>query len=289
MNKQVSNLIHGSRRVRTSAMLSAEEERELICAWQQKGDRCARDRLINAFVPLAASVAKRLRRRADEAVPDLLQQAQIGLLKAADRFDPDRGFRFSTYAVWWVRAEVQEYTRANTSIVRRQNSAQARAAARQVAALNADMEAGSGMDPADADRKLADALGVDLQKAVDLREQVSGSDSSLNVPVRGEEGEDGADRMALLVDPESLEESLAFRSLRITGLRRVLVDVLNTLPARERHIIVATQVADPPATLEGLGKQYGISRERVRQLRERGLERLRAALRQRDLELESFF
>src|SRR6056297_995587 len=286
MNKPVTNLIKGARRVRTSQMLSADEERALLRAWQQYGDRRARDRLINAFAPLAASIAKRYKRGSGEVNLDFVQQAQIGLMKATDRFDPERGIRFSTYAVWWVRAEVQEYVRSNTSVVRRPNSARTRAAARQIAALNAEIEAGSGINSADADKKLADLLGVDLRKAADLREQVTGSDSSLNVPVRDE---DGADRMALLVDPQSLEEPVALQGLKITGLRRVLVDVLNTLPDRERDIIVATQVSDPPVTLEGLGLRYGISRERVRQLRERGMERLRAALRQRDLGLESFF
>jgi len=286
MNKPVTNLIKGARRVRTSQMLSADEERALICAWQQHGDRRARDRLINAFAPLAASIAKRFKRGSGEVDPDFVQQAQIGLMKATDRFDPERGIRFSTYAVWWVRAEVQEYARANTSVVRRPNSARTRAAARQIAALNAEMEAGADVDPADADKKLASALGVDLQTAADLRQQVNGSDSSLNVPVRDE---DGADRMALLVDPKSLEEPVALQSLKIAGLRRILVDVLNALSDRERDIVIATQVSDPPATLEELGTRYGISRERVRQLREKGLERLRAALRKRDLGLESFF
>lgn len=267
-------------------MLSAEAEQQLIHAWQAHGDRHARDRLILAFAPLGASLAKRLKGRAGEADPDLLQQAQIGLMKAADRFDPDRGFRFSTYAVWWVRAEVQAYLRANISVVRRPNSAQSRAAAMQIAALDAEMDTNPDMDRADADQRLADALGVDTQRAADLRDQVTGGDSSLNVPVRGE---DGVERLALLVDQSSLEEPAALLSLKMAGLRRVLVDVLGTLPDRERDIVVATQVNDPPATLDGLGRQYGISRERVRQLRERGLERLREALRQRNLELDSFF
>lgn len=100
-NTTVRTLIHGNRRVRSSGMLSADEERSLICAWQSHGGRRARDHLIRAFAPFAASIAKRLKRGTGEADPDLVQQAQIGLIKATDRFDPDRGFRFSTYAVWW--------------------------------------------------------------------------------------------------------------------------------------------------------------------------------------------
>lgn len=286
MNKPITNLIQGARRVRTSGMLSAEEERALIDAWQKHGDQHARDHLILAFAPLAASLAKRLKRRAGKVDSDLLQQAHIGLMKAADRFDPDRGFRFSTYAVWWVRAEVQDYVRANISVVRHPNSAQSRAAAKLIAAIQAEMGFNPSMAWADEEKKLADALGVNLQRAADLRKQVTGSDRSLNAPVRGE---DGADHMALLVDPESLGEPIALQNLKIAGLRSVLADVLNTLPDRERDIIFATQVTDPPATLEVLGTRYGISKERVRQLRERGFERLRAALQQRDLGFESFF
>lgn len=286
MNKPVTNLIQGARRVRTAGMLSAGEERALIDAWQAHGDRHARDRLIHAFAPLAGSIVKRFKRGGGEVDPDLLQQAQIGLMKAVDRFDPDRGFRFSTYAVWWVRAEVQDYLRANISVVRRPNSAQSRAAAVQIAALDAEMETNPDMNRADVDKRLADALGVDAHRAADLRDQVTGRDSSLNVPVRGEEG---VDRLALLIDPSSLEESAALLSLKMAGLRRVLVDVLSTLPDRERDIVVATQVSDPPATLEGLGTRYGISKERVRQLRERGFQRLREALRQSDLGFDSFF
>lgn len=285
MNKPVTNLIMGARRVRDSKMLSAEEERALICAWQVHGDRTARDHLIQAFAPLAAAVAKRFKRGAGEADPDLVQQAQIGLIKAADRFDPDRGFRFSTYAVWWARAEVQDFLRVNGSVVRRPNSARTRAAATQIAALDAEMTMNPGLDQATADKRLAAALGVDLRQAASLREQVTGTDSSLNAPVQGS---DGMDRIAMLVDPASFDEPAALKNLETAGLRKLLVATFSALPDRERDIIIATQVTEPPATLEDLGTRYGISKERVRQLRERGFERLRAALQQRDLGLDSF-
>lgn len=285
MNKPITTLSLGARRVRTIDMLSAEEERLLLRAWQERGDRRARNRLVSAFAPLAASAAKRFRPRSGEADPDLVQQASIGLMKAADRFDLERELRFSTYAIWWVRAEVQAYVRANSSVVRRPNSLQSRRAATRIAGLDAEMNASPEMNQADADARLAKALGVDTRRAAALRAQVTGSDQSLNAPALGE---DGADRLALLVDPTSLEEPLALQNLETAGLRRVLVEALATLPDRERDIIIATQVTDPPATLKGLGMQYGISKERVRQLRERGFERLRAIMRQRDVGPNSF-
>lgn len=142
------------------------------------------------------------------------------------------------------------------------------------------------MNQATADSRLADALGVDLHQAAALREQVTGVDMSLNVPVQEE---DGTDRMAMLADPTSFGDPVALQNLGIAGLRKALAAALGTLPERERDIIFATQVNDPPATLEDLGNQYGISRERVRQLRERGFERLRVTLRQRNFGVESFF
>ena len=284
MNKPFTNRANGARRSRSSEMLSAEAERDLVRAWQNHGDRRARDRLLRAFDPLAVSVARRFNRGAREPDPDLVQQAHIGLMKAADRFDPERDIRFSTYAVWWVRAEVQAYARASVSVVRRPNSAKSRAAAASIAALDDEIATNPSVDLNDATGRLANALGVDRQKALDLRALVTGTDQSLNVPTLEEGGEE---RIALLVDPDSLDESARFQGLETEALRRLLVEMVATLPDREREIIVATQVADPPATLEGLGARYGVSKERIRQLRERGFERIRAALERRGLSFQS--
>lgn len=280
----VTNLEHHAHHSCAADMLSADEERRLVCAWQKFGDRRSRDRLINAFAPMAASVAKRAKPRSKGVDPDLVQQANIGLMKAADRFDPERENRFSAYAIWWARAEVQTYIWANKSVVRRPNSPQSRKAAAHVAVLNAEMTTDPGIDSSEVDAKLADKLGVNADRAATLRAQVTGSDHSLNAPALGDDGED---RIALLVDPASLEEPAPLRRLETLALRRVLVEALSILPDRERSIIVATLVRDPPATLETLGARYGVSKQRARQLRERGIERLRAALQRRGLTLES--
>jgi len=285
MNKHAPNWGTRTRRARSANMLSAEQERDLVCAWQDHGDEHARDTLIRAFAPMAAAKAKRFSPASQEADPDLVQQANIGLLKAADRFDPDRGFRFATYAVWWIRAEIQEYKRTTLSIVRRPNSAQSRSAAAQLARLDAAMKADPQIGQAEADARIAVDLGVTIERLADLRAQITGRDYSLNVPVLDDQGED---RMALLVDPESLDDPTSLHRLDTEVLRRTLVEALSDLPDRERNIVVATQLNDPPATLDALGAVYGISKERVRQLRERGFERLRKTLRQRDLVPESF-
>jgi RNA polymerase sigma-32 factor len=285
MNKPISNWGTQPRRKRTSNMLSAGDELHLLRAWQQRGDKHARDKVITAFSPMAGAMAKRALAGSQTAESDLVQQANIGLIKAADRFDLKRGFRFSTYAVWWVRAEIQNYKLANRSIVRRPSSGDLRKSIASLSRLDEAVSNDPTISRADADTSVAKALGVSLLRLNDLREQVSGVDFSLNVPSVGDDGED---RMAQLVDPASMEDADTMNRHDIKTLRALLIEIIGALPTREREIIVATQLRDPPASLTVLGIHYGISKERVRQLRERGFERLRTTLGRRDLELEYF-
>lgn len=273
------------RRKRSPNMLTADHELHLVRSWQQRGDSRARDRLLEAFSPLAAAMAKRFLVGAQAAEHDLVQQANIGLMKAADRFDPDRGYRFSTYAVWWVRAEIQDYKLANMSIVRRPSSADFRKAMANLARLDETISSDPGIERADVDGRVAATLGVSIKRLNDLRQQISSADVSLNVPALDDGGED---RMARLVDPASTENMNTMHNLDIEKLRDVFVEAIGALPDREREIIMATQLHDPPATLEVLGNRFGVSKERVRQLRERGFERLRMSMDQKNLALECF-
>lgn len=266
-------------------MLNAADEQALIRAWQQEGDTAARDRLIRAFAPMAAAAAKRFAPGPGEADPDLVQQANLGLIKAIDRFDPELGHRFATYAVWWARAEIQSYAWANGSVVRRPNSAETRKLGAQVRRLDRAAFADPPAEPAEAEARIAAAIGISAGKLADLRGLLNGTDTSLNLPAGSE---DGMDRMAMLVDPASVEQPTELHSLDVAVLRRALVDALKALPARERDIVVATQLDEPPKTLDCLGGKYGISRERVRQLRQRGMERLRTSLRKRALTPDCF-
>lgn len=274
----------GSTRVRRP-MLTAEDELALIRAWQDRQDVEARNRLVDAFAPLAATVARRFTPGRAEADPDLLQQANIGLLKAADRFDPERGMRFSTYAIWWVRAEIQDYRLATWSIVRRANSAQFRKAFFNLDRMDEALTRQGETDAAERDEKLAQALGLSRERLADLRIQIAGADSSLNESSFDDGGED---RISQLSDPETEEDDARILPFDTGTLRTALVEAMADLPERERDIVLSTQLADPPATLEVLGERYGISKERVRQLRERAFERLRSGLGARKLSMESF-
>lgn len=255
--------------------LRRDEEARLARAWRDHGDVAARNRLVTAFTPLVLSIAKRHSRARRLDDPDLVQQAHIGLLKAADGFDPDRGFRFATYAAWWVRAELQEYRLSTWSLVARGRSARARKAFFNLPRLEEATEWRPGETPRERDARIAADLGVNMAELDRMRRQFGAQDSSLNIAAADGEGDE---IINLLPDPEAdVEADVATRHDREV-LQRNLTHHFRQLPERERDIVIATVLRDPPMTLNELGESYGISRERVRQLRERGLGRLREFL-----------
>ncbi len=283
MNKP---LIHSRPRrssERNLPMLTAEEELRLARAWKEEGDVDARNRLVAAFMPLAAATARRYTKGNQPPDADLIQQAQIGLIKAADRFDPDKGFRFSTYAAWWLRAEIQDYSLSNWSVVGRGNSAQYRKAFFNLKRVEQSLEDDTSGSAHEKDQKIAKALGITVEKVDKVRRQVSGPDQSLNVPAL----EDGEEMMARLADEDTDVERDVMVKLDNETLGHTLVEAVQSLPDREREIIIATQIREPAATLETLGEHFGISKERVRQLRERAFQRLRDGLSDKGVGIDS--
>ncbi len=259
-------------------MLTAEEETALARAWRDKRDVVARNRLVSAFEPLVHKMVWRFTKTRSDANPDLLQQAFIGLMRAADGFDPDRGVRFSTYAAWWVRAELQDYRMLNWSLVRRGRSAKARRAFFQLGKVEQALPEIPGETVRARDERIAEELGCTLRELDEMRAQFTRGDSSLHRPV----DESGTEALELLPDTGcDVEADVAARHDRDV-LRATMIRHFGALPDRERTIVVANVMQDPPMTLNELGEVYGISRERVRQLRDRGLERLRDTLRKSD-------
>ena len=258
-----------------SGFLSADEEQHLARAWQRDNDVAARNRLVEAFVPLAMSTAKRHSRDKKLADPDLLQHAYIGLIKAANGFDPEKGFRFSTYAAWWIRAELQSYRVRTWSLVQRTRSAKARKVFFNLQRLEDDVNAPADETREEKNARVATALDLDPSELDGYRMEFAGSDSSLNQPASSE---DGDELIHLLRDPDCDVEGDVTARLDSDRFWREARQYFGNLPDRERVIIVSTVLRDPPLTLEQLGEHYGISRERVRQLRERGLQRLRHSM-----------
>jgi RNA polymerase sigma-32 factor len=275
MNKPLRQSTTKARPVSGRApMLTREREAALARAWRDEGSIEARNRLVEAFAPLAVSMARRFSSGEGGTDPELVQHAHLGLLKAADRFDPDMGYRFATYAAWWVRAELQDQRLANWSIVKRGNSARARKVFANLGRLEQNAAA-PGAGGAQGERRIAEALGVAPSALDRLRQQFATGDVSLNRPAVGEDGDDA---IATLVDDACDVEGEVTRKLDRRQFYAGLAAAMRRLPEREREIVMACYMQDPPMTLEALGTRFSLSKERIRQLRERALKRLREAL-----------
>lgn len=257
-------------------ILSAETESALALAWRDQRDEAALHRLIRAYQRLAVSMAGRFRRY-DVPHEDLIQQGMLGLMRAAEKFDPENGARFSTYAAWWIRASMQDYVMRNWSMVRTgTNAAQKKLFFHLRKALSRDAQAPG--DPAGQTARLAVTLGVSEAEVATMMGRMAGPDLSLDAPQGAADGE-GRAWVDILEDDAPATESAVMERLDLTRRRAALRDALADLPAREQRIVAARHLADDPATLSDLGAEMGISKERVRQIEERALARLTARVR----------
>lgn len=263
-------------------MLEKEEELGLARAWRENGDEKSLHKLIKSYARLAVATAARFRHY---GLPfsDLIQEGHIGLLQAANRFEADRGVRFSTYAQWWIRASIQDYVLRNWSIVRTGTTAGQKALFFNLRKLKARIEGKarrSGNDetlPEDTKRTIASSFSVSITDVEFMDRRLSGGDYSLNADI-GEEGT-AAFQDFLKDDGPSPEEN-AIVSFDGGRERKELRDAIATLDAREQRIIRERHLAEEEsaATLEDLGEALGISKERVRQLEARAFAKLKARL-----------
>lgn len=257
--------------------LDAETETQLAQAWRDRRDEAALHRLIGAYQRLAVSMAGRFRRY-DVPYEDLIQQGMLGLMRAAEKFDPGNGARFSTYAAWWIRASMQEFVMRNWSLVRTGTNAAQKKLFFHLRKL-LGREALSGAGAAGRVARLAAALDVPEAEVLAMMGRMSGPDLSLDAPQgTGPEGE-GRAWVDALEDAEAATEADVLDRLDLVRRRQSLRAAVAHLPAREQRIVAARHLADEPATLSDLGAEMGISKERVRQIEERALARLTARLR----------
>jgi RNA polymerase sigma-32 factor len=260
-------------------MLDAETELALARAWRNDGDEKALHRLVNAYMRLAISMAAKYRRYG-APMPDLIQEAGVGLMKAAEKFDPDRGVRFSTYAVWWIKASIQDYVMRNWSMVRTGSTSSQKALFFNLRRVRAKLEreAGANGEVLDSHRlreMIAEEIGVPLRDVEMMDARLAGADFSLNAQQAGEEGREW---LETLEDEAPQADETVTRRADIDRVRGWLADALNTLNARERMIIVERKLRDEPRTLESLGQELGLSKERIRQLEAQALAKLRKRL-----------
>jgi RNA polymerase sigma-32 factor len=257
--------------------LEREEEHDLAVLWKEKQDQNALHRITTAHMRLVISMASKFR---NFGLPmnDLIQEGHVGLLEAAARFEPERDVRFSTYATWWIRASMQDYILRNWSIVRGGTSSAQKSLFFNLRRLRARLaQGGSTSSQSSMYRQISDALGVSEKDVALMDSRLSGPDTSLSAPVSSED-ETGAARMDFLVDDRPLQDEVVEGMIDDKRRSEWLQDALEILNDREKRIIVRRRLTEDGATLETLGTELGISKERVRQIENRALEKLRGAL-----------
>jgi RNA polymerase sigma-32 factor len=257
--------------------LERDEEHDLAVRWRDDKDQAALHRLTAAHMRLVIAVAARFR-NFGLPMSDLIQEGHVGLLEAAARFEPEREVRFSTYATWWIRASIQDYILRNWSIVRGGTSSSQKALFFNLRRLRARLAQTTDQRPRPViHAEIAKAIGVSANDVALMDSRLSGPDMSLNAPIHESEG-GAADRQDFLVDkvplPDETVTELIDGERRLTWLRSALA-VLNE---RELMIVKERRLQEDGATLESLGESLGISKERVRQIENRALEKLREAL-----------
>ncbi|WP_371872888.1 RNA polymerase factor sigma-32 [Notoacmeibacter sp. MSK16QG-6] len=257
--------------------LEREEEHELAVRWKDDQDQVALHKITTAHMRLVISMASKFR-NFGLPMSDLIQEGHVGLLEAAARFEPEREVRFSTYATWWIRASIQDYILRNWSIVRGGTSSAQKSLFFNLRRLRAKLSQGGEMlSSAVMYKEISSALGVSESDVALMDSRLSGPDSSLNAPMVAD-SDGSADRQDFLVSDDPLPDEVVGTSIdesRRTDWLRTALSVLNE---RELRIINERRLCDDGATLEALGDKLGISKERVRQIESRAMEKLRGAL-----------
>ncbi len=257
--------------------LERDEERALAQSWRSNGDEAALHELASAHMRLVIALAVRFRNYG-LPIADLIQEGHVGLLEAAARFDPEREVRFSTYATWWIRASIQDFILRNWSIVRGGTSSAQKALFFNLRRLRAKLSRDGSAGSASVFATIAMAIGVSPADVELMDTRLSGPDVSLNAPVAESDSSGQAERVEFLVDDKPLPDETVGE--QIDGDRRVswLREALTVLSERELRIVRERRLAEESATLEALGDRLGISKERVRQIENRAMEKLRGAM-----------
>jgi RNA polymerase sigma-32 factor len=263
--------------IRKFPMLVKDEEFMLAKRWQEHQDPDAAHRLVTSHLRLVAKIAMGYRGYG-LPIGEVISEGNVGLMQAVKKFDPDKGFRLATYAMWWIRASIQEYILRSWSLVKMGTTAaqkklffNLRKAKSEISALE------EGDLHPDQVRQIANKLGVLDEEVVSMNRRLAGGDASLNSPLRADSEAEWQD---WLVDEDTpSQESLVAESEERSIRMSLLEEAMTELSDRERHILTERRLKDEPTTLEELAAQYGVSRERVRQIEVRAFEKLQKSMR----------
>ncbi|WP_293573660.1 RNA polymerase factor sigma-32 [Phaeobacter sp.] len=278
------------KRAMKAELLDSDTELQLAYAWRDDRDVEALHRLINAYMRLAISMASKFRRYG-APMNDLIQEAGLGLMKAADKFDPDRGVRFSTYAVWWIKASIQDYVMRNWSMVRTGSTSSQKSLFFNMRRVQAQLEreahtSGIELDQHQLHQQIATEIGVPLRDVQMMDGRLSGADFSLNAVQSAEE--EGREWIEALEDDSAQAAELVEEDHDTQQLRTWLVEAMQALNERERFIITERKLREKPRTLESLGTELGLSKERVRQLEAGAFQKMRKSLENCSREVQNF-
>ena len=278
-----SGLTHYLEEIRRFPMLDRQEEFTLAKRWREDGDRDAAHRLVTSHLRLVAKIAKGYRGYG-LPIADVISEGHVGLMQAAERFEPEKGFRFATYAVWWIKAAIQQYILHSWSLVKMGTSANQKKlffSLRKVKNKISVLDEGDMRS--DQVKLIAKRLGATEQGVIDMNRRLGG-DASLNTPIR-EDG-DSAEWQDWLVDESPDQETMLAARDEVDNRRKALSDALGVLNGRDRRIFEMRRLAEDPITLAELADEFGVSKERVRQIEVRAFEKVQKAVKNRVAAIE---
>jgi RNA polymerase sigma-32 factor len=271
--KGEGNLALYLQEIRKFPVLEANEEFILAKSWTEHGDLEAAHKLVTSHLRLVAKIARGYR---GYGLPlsDLIAEGNVGMMQAVKRFDPDRGFRLATYAMWWIRAAIQEYILHSWSLVKIGTTAAQKKLFFNLRRLKGEMKAiDEGDLSAEQVHEISERLSVSEEEVVNMNRRLSGGDQSLNAP-RSNDGEGTDEWQDWLTEPGDNVETRIGDAEELDQRQRLLSQAMEGLNPREREIIVARRLKDNPATLDDLSQKLGVSRERIRQIEVRAFEKL---------------
>ncbi len=261
--------------IRKFPMLEPEEEYMLAKSWREHEDTDAAHKLVTSHLRLVAKIAMGYRGYG-LPIAEVVSEGNVGLMQAVKRFEPEKGFRLATYAMWWIRAAIQEYILRSWSLVKIGTTAAQKKLFFNLRKIKGQLKAIDDGDlHPDTVTTIADKLGVSEQDVVSMNRRLAAPDNSLNAPLRADSEGEWQD---WLVDDEPSQESILAEQEEYDERRELLSEALETLNDRERHILTERRLKDEPSTLEDLSQVYGISRERVRQIEVRAFEKLQKSM-----------
>ncbi len=271
-------------------LLDAETELKLAYAWRDERCEASLHRLITAYMRLAISMASKFKRYG-APMNDLIQEAGLGLMKAADKFDPDRGVRFSTYAVWWIKASIQDHVMRNWSMVRTGSTSSQKSLFFNMRRVQARLEreaasAGEELDRHQLRQMISTEIGVPLHDVEMMEGRLSGSDYSLNATQSSED--EGREWIDALEDDSAQAAENVEHNHDTQQLREWLLTSMAALNEREQLIVRERKLRDQPRTLESLGQELSLSKERVRQLEAAAFQKMRKSLEMQSQEVFHF-